>query len=230
MNIEERLLTVNKMSRPGYALKGVKKIVVHYVGNPNTTALANRNYFDNLRKQSDRYASSHYIVGLKGEVIRCIPENEVSYHAGNLDVNYTSIGIETCHPDVTGKFDDITLNSLIDLLIDICKRYKLNPLTDIIRHYDVTGKKCPLYYVSNQVEWDKIKQKVNSFIVWQDVRNSQTYVVIPSIGLNCRQAPDVNSRKIKAYIVGTRLDIIEVRNGWGKTKDGWVSMQYLRKI
>ncbi len=176
MNIQEKILTLSKMNRPGYANKGIQKIVVHYVGNPNTTAIANRNYFDNLRKQSQIYASSHYIVGLDGEIVRCIPENEVAYHSGNLEMNYKSIGIETCHPDSTGKFSDITNNALTELCADICKRYKLNPIIDIIRHFDVTGKNCPLYYVNNQSEWDSFKKKVN--LVLNSISNELTYVVI----------------------------------------------------
>jgi len=160
MNIQEKLLEVNKMSRPAYARKGVEKIVIHYVGNPNTTAEANRNYFNNLKNQNNTYASSHYIVGLEGEIIRCIPESEVAYHSGNLDMNYKSIGIETCHPDTSGKFKEITYNVLVELCVDICKRYSLNPDTQIIRHFDVTGKKCPIYYVNNVNEWYTFKRRV----------------------------------------------------------------------
>ncbi|PHV71881.1 hypothetical protein CS063_03140 [Sporanaerobium hydrogeniformans] len=47
------------------------------------------------------YASSHYIIGNDGTIIRCIPEKEVAYHAGK--VNGYSIGIELCHMDNTGK-------------------------------------------------------------------------------------------------------------------------------
>ena len=75
MTIQEMFLTPNKYSRPQIPLKEVKKIAVHYVGNPNTSALANRNYFENC-KEGGRYVSSHYIVGLKGEVIQCIPLDE----------------------------------------------------------------------------------------------------------------------------------------------------------
>ncbi len=177
MKIQDNLLVVNKMSRPGYANKGIQKIVVHYVGNPNTTAIANRSYFDNLRNQINVYASSHYIIGLSGEIIRCIPESEVAYHSGNLDMNYKSIGIETCHPDSTGKFSEITHNSLLELCADICRRYKLDPSADIIRHFDVTGKKCPLYYVNNQTEWDKLKQKIKN-ILNPVLFNEKIYVVI----------------------------------------------------
>ena len=78
MNITDALLTPNKYSRPQIPLKSVKKVVLHYVGNAGSTAMATRNYFEN-QKNGGRYVSSHYIVGLDGEILRCVPENEVAY-------------------------------------------------------------------------------------------------------------------------------------------------------
>lgn len=55
MKITEMLLTPNKYSRPQIALKSVKKIVLHYIGNPNTSAQANRNYFENQKTAADTF-------------------------------------------------------------------------------------------------------------------------------------------------------------------------------
>ena len=111
MNIEQKLLTPNKYSRPQIPLKSVTKIAVHYVGNPNTSAIANRNYFEN-QKNAGRYVSSHFIVGLQGEIIQCIPLDEISYCTNQA--NSYSISIECCHPDSTGKFTEATDQSLVD--------------------------------------------------------------------------------------------------------------------
>jgi N-acetylmuramoyl-L-alanine amidase CwlA len=142
LNITDAYLPVNEYSRPGDAINPTK-IAVHYVGNPNTTAKANRDYFASGKV----YASSHYIIGLQGEILRLIPENEISYCTNQAN-SYT-ISIENCHPDSTGKFNDSTLNSLIALCADICKRRKIDPLTGIIRHYDVTQKCCPRWWAPN---------------------------------------------------------------------------------
>lgn len=88
-----------------------------------------------------------------------MPENEVAYHVGNLTMNYNLIGIEICHPDWTGKFNSVTYNVLIELLTDLCKRYNLT-VDKIIRHYDVTGKMCPKYYVEHNNEFLEIRNKV----------------------------------------------------------------------
>lgn len=158
MNKIEKFLTINPYSRPGKKLTSIKNIVIHWVGNAGSSAIANRNYFESL-KNKHIYASSQLILGLNGEIIQCMPENEVAYHAGNLTMNYNSIGIEICHPDWTGKFNDVTYNALIELLTDLCRRYNLTA-DKIIRHYDVTGKLCPLYYVEHNDEFLEIRNKV----------------------------------------------------------------------
>lgn len=132
-------------------------------GNPNTSAIANRNYFNNLKNTHTTYASSHYIIGLDGEVIRCIPDNEVAFHSGSWSENRKSIGIENCHPDWGGKFNEKTYGSLIQLCVMLCKLYNIN-INNIKTHNSITGKDCPKYYVENPEEWQKFKQDVQNAI------------------------------------------------------------------
>lgn len=159
MKVEDKLLTINPYSRSGEKQKNIQYIVIHYVGNANTSATANRNYFNNLAKTHSTSASSHYIIGLNGEIIRCIPDDEVAFHSGSYSMNRKSIGIEDCHPDWNGKFTDDTYNALIELCADLCKKYGIS-INNVIRHYDVTGKSCPKYYVEHQDEWNKLKQDI----------------------------------------------------------------------
>ena len=167
MEIKEKYLTVNKFSRPGTALKAVKGIVIHWVANPKTTADNNRNYFENLKAgKDDRYASAHFIIGLEGEVVQCLLENEVGYHAGAQKYtaravkelfsspNYYTIGIELCHVNWEGEFTEATLNSAKELVLELCERYSLGR-GNVYRHFDVTGKDCPKYFVSHPEEWEK---------------------------------------------------------------------------
>lgn len=157
METQQKLLTINKYSRPGSKIGHIKKITVHWVGNAGSSAIANRNYFEGLKEGKKNaygnyiYASSHYIVGLQGEVVLCVPEDEMAYH-GNSH-NNMAIGIETCHPDWVGKFSELTYKSLVELVAELCTRYKLSPLVDVERHYDITKKDCPHYYVVNEQAW-----------------------------------------------------------------------------
>ena len=156
-----QLLTVNEYSRPGTALDKVNGIVVHYTANPGTTAQQNRDYFEGLGQSGATYASSHFVVGIEGELIQCIPCNEIAY-ASN-DRNEDTIAIECCIPDETGKFSDASYHTLVHLLAWLMGRYDLE-IDTVIRHYDVTGKACPKYYVENPDAWDALKDAVCTYI------------------------------------------------------------------
>jgi N-acetylmuramoyl-L-alanine amidase len=159
--IQRAFLTINPYSRPAIPLRSVNDLVVHYVGNPGSSAMNNRNYFESLAAGAQKiYASSHYIIGLDGEIVQCIPEEEIAYCSNHR--NSDTIAIECCHMTPEGKFNEETYQSLINLLADLCERRNLDPQLNIIRHYDVTGKMCPIYYVEHPEEWTRLKIAVNS--------------------------------------------------------------------
>ena len=149
--VERDLLPVNEYSRPGIYLEDVRGVVVHYTANPGSSAKGNRDYFAGLADgTSGTYASSHFVIDTDGSVIQCIPLSEVSY-ASN-DRNYDTISIECCHKDETGKFTKATYRSLVRLTVWLCETFDLET-SSVIRHYDVTGKLCPLYYVEHEDKW-----------------------------------------------------------------------------
>ncbi len=158
--IIQDILPVNDYSRPGDKVGRINAIVIHYVGNPGTTAAQNRSYFNNLAELKTTYASSHYIVGLEGEIIQCVPLDEIAYASNSR--NADTISIECCHPDESGKYNAATYESVIKLAAALCRTYKLNPETDVIRHYDITGKICPKYYVENEEEWYAMKLAIKN--------------------------------------------------------------------
>lgn len=159
--IEEMFLTPNKYSRPQIPLKEVNAIVIHYTANAGSSAEGNRNYFENLKNKKKNFASSHYVVGLEGEIIQCIPLDEISYASNNR--NSDTISIECCHEDASGKFNEKTYQSVIELVAWLCGKYNLQK-EDIIRHYDVTGKQCPKYYVKHKKAWNTLKDDVFKYI------------------------------------------------------------------
>lgn len=160
--LDVELLTVNEYSRPGIALEKVNGIVVHYTANPGTTAIENRDYFEGLKDSHVTKASSHFIIGLDGEIVQCIPTSEISY-ASN-DRNGDTISIECCHPDESGRFTQATYESLVELCAYLMGRFELNS-EELLRHYDVTGKNCPKYFVENESAWQTFKGDVDSFIL-----------------------------------------------------------------
>ena len=159
--IKQMLLTPNEFSRPQLELRQVNGVVVHYVANPGTSAKDNRNYFEGLKDSGATYASSNYIVGLKGEIIQCVPLDEMAYCSNER--NEDTVSIECCHPDETGQFNDNTYQSLVHLTAWLCGRYNLT-MDKVIRHYDVTGKNCPKYFVEHEEAWTKFRLDVEAYI------------------------------------------------------------------
>lgn len=51
---------------------------------------------------------------------------------------------------------------MAELAADICKRRGFDPGKDVIRHYDVTGKKCPLWYVEHPEAWLTFRERVRA--------------------------------------------------------------------
>ena len=105
-------------------------------------------------------ASSHFVVGIEGEVVQCIPTSEWSYASNQR--NFDTISIECCHPDDSGEFTDETYNSVVQLAGFLCKRFNLTS-DDVIRHYDVTEKLCPLYYVEHEDAWIQMKADIQAY-------------------------------------------------------------------
>lgn len=163
--IDQQFIDKNEFSRPGVPLKKIKDIAIHWVGNAGTTAQNNRNYFANLADPASNpdgvKASSHFVVGLEGEIIQCIPIDEKSYCTNWR--NDDTISIEVCHPDWEGKFNDATYQSVVKLTAWLLEQFDLTS-ENIIRHYDVTKKICPKYYVDHPDAWEQLKADVKQYM------------------------------------------------------------------
>lgn len=154
----EDFLTPNEYSRPGDPLKRIVNIFVHYTANPGTSAAQNRSYFEQQKDVHERSVSSHFIIGYEGEILQCVPLDEIAYAVKTR--NEDSISIECCYLDKTeGSFTQETYDSLIKLLAWLTKAYDLET-DDILRHYDCGGKKCPLYYTEHPDAWEQLKRDV----------------------------------------------------------------------
>ena len=160
--IEQQILDIGS-ARTTIELSQINSIVVHYVGNPGTTAKQNREYFNTDGVE----VCSHFIVGLDGEIIQCLPLYEKS--AASNWRNKDTISIEVCHPDKTGKFNDKTYEALIKLVAWLCNLCDFNE-ENVIRHYDITGKECPFYYVKNEDEWEEFLNDVKENIIVEETK------------------------------------------------------------
>ena len=159
LNVKKMIIRQSDYTYDGEKLAEVKFITVHYVANPGSSAMANRNYFNGLADGHGVSASAHFIIGLDGEIIQCVPLGCVSWANGNMESNRRSITIECCHPTDDGHFNEATLESLKKLVSWLCEKYGVSR-DGIIRHYDVTGKDCPRYFVAHPDEWEAFKDSV----------------------------------------------------------------------
>lgn len=239
MNITNMYLTHN---RPYTKRSKTSAIAVHYVGNAGSTAKGNRNYFQN----TDRSVSSNYIIGLEGEIICCIPDDEVSWCTNQAN-SYT-VSIECCHPKDDGVLTDATYKSLVELTAMLCKKYNLNPLNGgVIRHFDVTGKVCPKNFVpkknggtddNNASNWNKFKNDVAAKL---GSNTSITYLVkinSPDGFVNIRKTPKfidsdivskIENSNIK-YTIIAETTVDGVKFGKLKSGAGWIALSCTKKV
>lgn len=152
LGITELFLTPNEYTRPQNALKEVKGIVIHYVSNAGSSAIENRNYYESLKENSTSKTaeSCHFIIGLDGEIVQCIPLDEIACASGAR--NEDTIAITFCHPQTDGAPTEQTYQSLLDLTVYLCNAYGLTK-DAVIRHSDLGDQACPKYFYEQEGKW-----------------------------------------------------------------------------
>lgn len=173
---EDIPMTINKLLTPYNYTSGnisrIKYIVIHYVGAVGG-AEANCKYYASQKLS----ASAHYFVGHSGEIWQSVEDKNVAWHCGGkkyanttggtyngICTNANSIGIEMCvkkDGNGTWYYEDATVESTIALTKELMKKYNI-PAENVIRHFDVTGKSCPVPYVSNNTKhtWNDFKAAI----------------------------------------------------------------------
>lgn len=175
----EKLVVLNKYSRPGYKLIGVKGIVMHWTADPGATDENEQKFFDGADGGGGRAASAHFFVDRDSATL-IVPLNEVAFHANEkpcrIDklkgsivrpngttyiggANVTSIGVEMCVEE-DGTIHPETINRTADVVAELCRQFNLDPVIDIYRHYDITGKNCPAPWVANSQLFVDFKNRV----------------------------------------------------------------------
>lgn len=151
----------------------IKYIVWHFTANDGDTDESNAKFF----KRKNIKASAHYFVD-DDSITISVPDTYVAWSVGGsrysdykstggaslykICTNTNSISIELCDTIKNGKYDasEKTIENAIELTRKLMKKYNI-PIKNVIRHFDVTGKKCPLYLINN-TEWDKVKKRISS--------------------------------------------------------------------
>lgn len=152
LEIEQKLLPEGHKARPGYKLRGPNSITVHWIGPyPQQSVYDVHNWW----LTGGGEAAAHYVIK-DDKCIQCIPADEVAWHCGCKEGNYTSIGIEVIPADKTGIFSAASIATLRALIGTINKNLSLK------RHFDWAGKDCPYYYTPMSIikdgdaHWDAL--------------------------------------------------------------------------
>lgn len=159
MKINKNITTCNRWSgRAGY---DVKWIVLHYTANTYQPDLAKNECA--AFKDVYRGASAHYFVDTS-EIWQSVEIADTAWHCGdavsrNGCINRNSIGIEMCVKYENGVYSipDKTVENAAWL---VCYLLEMFPNAQICRHYDVTGKRCPMPWVDNPKLWKQFQTKI----------------------------------------------------------------------
>lgn len=155
-------------------------IIIHYTGNDGDTALNNATYYlcDTPK------TSAHFFVDDK-DIYSSVPLTHTAYSVGGrkyascswtgggtmhgIIKNTNSINIEMCdNSPKDGKIalTEKTRENTEDLVVDLMLKYNI-PLERIYRHFDVTGKICPAYFVpygehenDGQNNWESFRSNI----------------------------------------------------------------------
>ena len=154
MKITDKLIPRGKYNRPG-TKSAPKRVCVHYTGDLGASAERLALFFcTNVNATT----SSQYVVGTDGEVIRCVPDDEIAYGASGK--NAGTIHIEVCYKSADGRFEEPSVKALNELVLYLMARYHI-AAKDVVRHYDLTGKHCPAYYV-DAARWQELHERITS--------------------------------------------------------------------
>jgi len=215
----------------------IKYLVYHYTANDGDTDEANAKYFHNNVVK----ASAHRFVD-DDSVTISVPDNYVAYHCGGglqgsnghkffkICTNTNSIGIEMCDTIRNGKHEvsSKTRANAIALGKEIVKKYGIKK-ENVIRHYDVTGKNCPAYFVKDEEAWIKFRNEIFE----SEKKEFKTYYIkVNTKELNVREKPNANddTKIIRVLKKDEKWLIRDEKNGWGKIRIGWIKLSYTKKV
>ena len=252
INIVKKTSTHNTTYRPN---RNLKWIVIHYTAGTQSRAGAAANtasYFSTTTVQ----ASADFIVD-DATIIQYNPDlrNYNTWHCGGGKqssygakyyqqcTNSNSIGIEVCSTNSTKRvtnvndsnwsFTDAVIDQTVLLTQYLMETYNIDA-DHVIRHFDVTGKYCPGIIGWNapsgdESKWLAFKARLGGkAVIAPAVVNYRGEVTAST--LNCRSGASTSYPAIKSYARGTIINISKELNGWGYTGEGWVSLDYIKKI
>ena len=226
--------------RSGYSLR---KITIHHMA-----GIMSAEQCGNLWQNPNRETSSNYGIGVDGEIMCYVDENNTSYCDSNWESNCTSITIENSNDSTGGEWHvgDATLDSLIKLCADISIRNGLGllvPGDNLTWHSMYSATTCPGDYLRSKMQYiadeaNKIISGGKHIIAEDGLWGRDTTLKIQEVfGLECKDGiisnqlswwRDENPGLLdstfewKDSMQGGSLTICAIQNWVGVEEDGYI--------
>lgn len=238
---------------PYYGTRNAKidTITIHHMAGDFTIETCG-----NIFQRPNRNASSNYGIGSDGRIACYVDEEHRAITSSNKKNDARAITIEVADNDlVNWTVSDKALNSLIELVTDICIRYGILPLRwstnksdrvnhkngcNMTVHRDFTATLCPAEYLMSKMSYiaEQVNKKANvASTVTEPVYNIDTFLVrITTSVLNVRREAGTSYKittTVKKGEVYTIVDTTKVKGvTWGKLKSGvgWICLKYTEPI
>jgi len=138
-------------SGPGYRAK-ISEITVHHMAGVLSAAQCSE-----IFQRPGRNGSSHYGIGVNGEIASYVDESCVAWTNSNWGANCRAVTIENSNSSTGGDWpvSDATYDSLIKLVADIAKRNnlgKLVPGQNLTWHSMYAATTCPGDYLRARMQ------------------------------------------------------------------------------
>ena len=140
----------------------IKKITIHHCA-----GVMSAESIGYLWQNPNRQTSSHYGIGVNGEIGQYVDESNTAWTDSNWDSNCSSVTIENSNDQTGGEWHvgDNTLNSLIRLCADISIRNNLGNLIvgeNLTWHSMYAATTCPGDYLRSKMQY--IADEANKII------------------------------------------------------------------
>ncbi len=192
-----------------------------------------------------RQASSNYGIGNDGKIACYVGEENRAWTSSNSVNDCQAITIEVSNSSTGGEWpvSAAAWNSLVNLCVDICKRYNFKLTYDgtkngsLTRHNMFASTSCPGKYLQDR--FPQLVQEVNAKLdgnvtpVAPTQNTSNSYLVkVTATALNIRSGAGTNHSIVGCIRDKGTYTIVETSGNWGKLKSGagWICLDYTQKI
>lgn len=245
--ITEDIIPKGQGARPGKKLTKCMGLVIHWIGVTQGHASVIRKNFG-----SDEFGAHYISDWYTGDIIHCVPDDEVCYHVGANKYttlaktkfyskpNYYLVGIECCinpndkiYSDYSSKTKYLDLGKPSDVqyekLVAFAAKFLMDhDLTekDLYRHYDITGKPCHVWFYKDEKRWDKFKADVKKRMEEDEVMTQVQFNQMFEVAMNDWMAKQAK-KPASSWFQGSKeqklVEDVGIVTGTG-TQKAWQSL------